>query len=152
MTVPTDMPSGPGEGHGHPRPPDLATITMAKSVHGATDWHCTSRVPGPDADLWRGAPSANSFFLCGVKRVLDCLSGILIRALTCTHLALDRDAPLRRAVQRSGANVAIPILSAPPLRPDVIFGKDRGVAINQFELAQRGIEQRSQRRNFCRSE
>jgi transposase InsO family protein len=42
-----------------------------------------------------------------------------------THLALDKDAPLGRAVQRSGAIVAIPILSAPPLRPDVIFGKDR---------------------------
>jgi hypothetical protein len=28
-----------------------------------------------------------------------------------THLALDKDAPLGRAVQRSGAIVAIPILS-----------------------------------------
>jgi len=43
-----------------------------------------------------------------------------------THLALGKDTPLGRAVQRSGAIVAIPILSgAPPLRPDMIFGKDR---------------------------
>src|SRR2546427_4631656 len=30
---------------GHPRPADLAKITMAKSVCGASDWHCASRVP-----------------------------------------------------------------------------------------------------------
>ena len=43
-----------------------------------------------------------------------------------THLALGKDAPAGRAVQRSGAIVAIPILSgaAPPLCPDMIFGKD----------------------------
>jgi hypothetical protein len=46
-----------------------------------------------------------------------------------THLALGKDAPLGRAVQRSGAIVAIPILSGlpPPLRTDIIFGKDRSV-------------------------
>ena len=42
-----------------------------------------------------------------------------------THLALRKDAPLHRAVQRSGAIVAIPILAGPPIRPDMIFGKDR---------------------------
>jgi transposase InsO family protein len=43
-----------------------------------------------------------------------------------THLALNKDAPLGRAVQRSGIIVAIPIFvrAAPPLRPDIIFGKD----------------------------
>ena len=48
---------------------------------------------------------------------------------TRTHLALQKDAPLRRAVQRSGAIVAIPHLgrAASPIRPDMIFGKDRTV-------------------------
>ena len=39
------------------------------------------------------------FYLKGVDR------------LARTHLALQKDAPLRRAVQRSGAIVAIPILA-----------------------------------------
>src|SRR5258708_6296507 len=38
--------------------PDLASIAVAKSVYGASDWHRASRVPGPDADLWRVAPAA----------------------------------------------------------------------------------------------
>ena len=44
-----------------------------------------------------------------------------------THLALGKDAPLGRAVQRTGVIVAIPILSGlhHQLRPDIIFGKDR---------------------------
>jgi hypothetical protein len=41
------------------------------------------------------------------------------------HLALGKDAPLGRAVQRTGAIVGIPILSGLHHRPDVIFGKDR---------------------------
>ena len=42
-----------------------------------------------------------------------------------THLALQKDAPLHRAVQRSGDIFAIPILgwTAPSIRPDMIFGK-----------------------------
>src|SRR5262249_28106173 len=32
---------------------DLASIAMAKSVCGASDWHRASRVSGPDADLRR---------------------------------------------------------------------------------------------------
>jgi transposase InsO family protein len=45
---------------------------------------------------------------------------------TRTHLALQKDAPLRRAVQGSGVIVAIPILAglASSIRPDMIFGKD----------------------------
>src|ERR1700704_3669348 len=40
------------------------------------------------------------------------------------HLALQKDAPLGRAVQRSGVIVAIPILSGlPPICPDMIFGR-----------------------------
>jgi hypothetical protein len=33
---------------------------------GTPDRHIASRVPGPNADLWRGAPAASSCFVCGV--------------------------------------------------------------------------------------
>ena len=46
---------------------------------------------------------------------------------TRTHLSLDKDAPLGRAVQRDGTIVATPILSGLHhcLRADMIFGKDK---------------------------
>src|SRR6516162_1712153 len=66
----------------HPRPTDLARITMAKSVCRAPDWDDTPRMPRPDADLWRSAPAANSFLLCEVLHRIR------------THLALDKDAPM----------------------------------------------------------
>ncbi len=48
-----------------------------------------------------------------------------------THLALEKDAPLRRAIQRCGAIITMPILrTAPLLCADMIFGKDNGLAIN----------------------
>jgi hypothetical protein len=55
-----------GEGHGYPRSTDLAWITVAKCVCGASDWHYTPRVPRSGAGLWRGAPAANFVFLCRV--------------------------------------------------------------------------------------
>src|SRR5262249_52723155 len=46
---------------------------------------------------------------------------------TRTHLGLGKDAPLRRAVQRSGGyrSRANLVRIASPLRADMIFGKDR---------------------------
>src|SRR5262249_32012745 len=89
----------PGQGDGHPRPTDLASIAVAKSVCRASDWHGASRMPGPGPGLWRGAPaqilSAYATYYNEVR----------------THLALGKDAPLGRAVQRTGVIVAIPILS-----------------------------------------
>jgi Integrase core domain len=43
-----------------------------------------------------------------------------------THLALEKDAPLRRAIQRCGAIIthANPFRTAPSLCADMIFGKD----------------------------
>jgi hypothetical protein len=52
--VPTDCLHVPGEGDGHPRPTDLASIALAKSVSRAPDWYRAARVPGPGADLRRG--------------------------------------------------------------------------------------------------
>ena len=51
--------------------------------------------------------------ICGeahLRRVLSAYAAYYNQ--TRTHLALQKDAPLRRAVQRSGAIVAIPILAA----------------------------------------
>jgi hypothetical protein len=81
-----------------PIPPGIAS---AKSVCRASDWHGASGVPGPAADLWRGAPSGK-FFLSSYAAYYNEVR---------THLALGKDAPLGRAVQRTGVTVAIPILS-----------------------------------------
>src|SRR5437588_5930379 len=44
-----------------------------------------------------------------------------------THLALEKDAPLRRAIQRCGVIITTPILSGLHHRyADMIFGKDTG--------------------------
>ena len=60
-----------------------------------------------------------------LRRVLSLYS--LYYNETRTHLGLAKDAPLRRAVQRSGNIVTTPILSglASSIRADMIFGKDR---------------------------
>src|SRR5262249_15656727 len=49
------------------------------------------------------------------------------------HLALGKDAPLGRAVQRTGGHCSHPDLvwAAPPLRPDMIFGRHKGQASRQ---------------------
>ena len=59
-----------------------------------------------------------------LRRVLTLYS--LYYNETRTHLGLAKDAPLQRAVQRSGTVVATPILSriASSLRADMIFGND----------------------------
>jgi len=57
-----------------------------------------------------------------LRRVLSAYAAYYNQART--HLALGKDAPLHRAVQRSGDIASIPIL-APLIRPDMIFGKDR---------------------------
>lgn len=64
--------------------------------------------------------------ICGeahLRRILSAYAAYYNQART--HLALQKDAPLRRAVQRSGIIVAIPILAGlHHQRPDMIFGKD----------------------------
>jgi hypothetical protein len=87
---------------------------VAKSVCRASGWHSTPRVSGPHAGLWRGTPAANSFFLSGVLQrgshapgaEQGCAPGSGGAAVRyhCCHPDLVR--------------------AAPPLRPDIIFGKD----------------------------
>jgi hypothetical protein len=57
-----------GEGHGYPRPADLAWIAVVKWLCGTPDRHIASRVPGPNADLSRVAPAASSCLIYGVLR------------------------------------------------------------------------------------
>ena len=72
---------------------------MAKCVCEAFDWHRAPRVPGPDA----------VFGAAHLRQILSAYAAYYNEVRT--HLALGKDAPLGRAVQRSGAIVAIPILS-----------------------------------------
>jgi len=111
----------PGEGHGYPRPTDLAGLAMAKCVCGASDWHRATRVPGPVADLWRGAPATSSCFLWGVLQ-----SGAHALGLR-QGCAPGSGGPAVRCHCRH-PNL---VWAAPPLRPDMIFGKDR--AKDSFE-------------------
>jgi hypothetical protein len=82
------------------------------------------------SDYTRGP--VHAYYLHGRIRYLGIFDNdrgkffLLMRSTTMrvrTHLALGKDAPLGRAVQRSGVIVAILILSG-PLCPDIIFGKD----------------------------
>src|SRR5881227_3062525 len=108
-----------GAGDGHPRPTDLAWIAVAKSVCGASDWHRASRVPGPGAGLWGGAPATNSFFLCGLLQrgphTLGAGQGCASRSGSTT----DRG-------HCSHPNL---VWAAPPLRSDMIFGKHNLVVV-----------------------
>jgi hypothetical protein len=65
-----------------------------------------------------------SFGQAHVRRILSAYAAYYNQART--HLALQKDAPLHRAVQRSGTIVAIPILARlhHQYGPDMIFGKD----------------------------
>jgi hypothetical protein len=91
---------------------------LAKSVCRASDWYRAARVPGPGADLRRGAPAANSFFVCGLT-------------MRCAHtwrLAKTRHRSGSPAVRRHCRYPNL-VRAAPPLCPDTIFGKDRGPRI-----------------------
>jgi hypothetical protein len=63
-----------------------------------------------------------------LRRILSAYAAYYNQART--HLALKEDAPLHRAVQRSGAIVANPILAELHHQyvPDMIFGKERLLA------------------------
>jgi hypothetical protein len=89
----------PGEGHGDPRPTNLAGIAVAKwyaeRLIGTVRRECLDRVL--------------IFGESHLRRVLASYAAYYNQART--HLALQKDAPLHRAVQRCGVIVAIPILA-----------------------------------------
>src|SRR5262249_22144122 len=106
----------PVRGHGDSGPTDLSSIALAKWLCGTSDWHIAPRVPGSNAHLRRGAPKANSLRLCSV---LQSIADALILAQGCT--ARSSDPTIRYHCRHSHLSG-----TAPSLRADLIFGRDRG--------------------------
>ena len=94
---------------------------MAKWLCGTIDRHRTARVPGPHTNLWRVAPAASAFFLCGVLQSDAHSLGITERCALAssspTVWCHCRYSDLGRA--------------ASPIRPDMIFGKDRCLVLSE---------------------
>ena len=113
MTVLTAYLYVPGEGNGYSRPPILPGSPWQNGVAersiGTVRRECLDRLL--------------IFGESHLRRVLASYAAYYNQ--TRTHLVLQKDALLRRAVQRCGAIVAIPILAGDTIRPDMIFGKDR---------------------------
>jgi hypothetical protein len=99
-----------GEGDGYPRSADLSRIAVAEWNCGVLHRHAASRVPGPNDDLWRGAPAANSFLLCEIQSNAHA-SGFAERFTATTACTTDR-------------RYSRPSRATSPIRPDMIFGKD----------------------------
>src|SRR5262249_3982802 len=130
-----------GEGDGHPRPADLASITVAKSVCGASDWHRASGVRRPGAGLWRGAPATNSFFLRGVLQRGPHALGARQGCASRSGSATDRG-------RCSHPNLVWP---ASPLRSDIIFAKHRLIRrVRRMSLFDAGQGLRPFQRGFFR--
>ena len=89
----------PSQGHGYPRPADLS----------GSPWQngCAERLIGTLRCEY--LDQVVIFGEAHLRRVLSAYAAYYNQART--HLALQKDAPLHRAVQRSGAIVAIPILA-----------------------------------------
>src|SRR5262249_24029492 len=113
-----------GEGDGYSRSTDLASIALAKSVCGASDWRRTSRVPRLGADLPRIAPPPNTFLLSflleGDRHALGALQGCAARSGSATARGRYSHPHLVRA--------------APPLRSDMIFGRYKFVSSGCIRL------------------
>jgi hypothetical protein len=104
-----------GEGDGYPRSTDLSWITVAEWLCRTSDRRIALRVPGSNAHLRRGAPAANSFRLCGVLQSRAHAPGITEKC------ALASSRPTIWRYRRHSD----PGWTASPIRPDMIFGKDR---------------------------
>src|SRR4029079_3735080 len=104
-----------GEGDGYPRSTDLSWVAVAEWLCRTSDRYTAPRVPGSNTHLRRGAPAASSFRLCGVLQSSAHPLGIRERC----------------AFASSGSTIwrhchhFHPGWAAPPIRPDMIFGKDR---------------------------
>ena len=104
-----------GEGDGYPRSTDLSWVAVAEWLCRTSDRHTAPRVPESNTHLRRGAPAASSFRLCGVLQSSAHPLGIRERC----------------AFASSGPTIwrhchhSHPGWTAPPIRPDMIFGKDR---------------------------
>ena len=99
---------------GYPRSTDLSWITVAEWLCRTSDRHIALRVSGSSAHLRRGPPAANSFRLFGVLQSSAHALGITERC------ALASSRPTIWRYRRHSD----PGWTAPPIRPDMIFGKD----------------------------
>jgi hypothetical protein len=103
---------------------------------GTSDRHTASRVPGPNGHLRRGAPAANSFRLCGVLQSSAHALGITKR---CTLAS-------RRPTVWCHCRYSHLGRAASPIRPDIIFGKDRSLTVRLYLNAERPVIPRHFRR------
>jgi len=94
---------------------------VAEWLCRTSDRHIVLRVPGSSAHLRRGAPAANSFRLCGV---LQSSAHALGNTERC---ALASSRPTIWRYRRHSD----PGWTAPPIRPDMIFGKDRHACVDR---------------------
>ena len=98
-----------------PRSTDLSWVAVAEWLCGTSDRHIAPRVPGSSGNLQRDAPAANSFRLCGVLQSSAPALGITERRAPASS-----GPTIWRHCRRSD-----PGWTAPPIRPDMIFGKDK---------------------------
>jgi hypothetical protein len=103
---------------------------------GTSDRHTASRVPEPNGHLRRGAPAANSFRLCGVLQSSAHALGITKR---CTLAS-------RRPTVWCHCRYSHLGRAASPIRPDIIFGKDRSLTVRLYLNAERPVIPRHFRR------
>ena len=99
MTVPIGSSSALGRSHGYPRQANFPELTLAK-------WDCGTSI----GTLRREC--LDQMLVFGeehLRRVLSAYATYYNQART--HMALKKDAPLQRAVQRNGIIVAIPVLA-----------------------------------------
>jgi hypothetical protein len=122
----------------YPRSTDLSWITMAEWLCRTSDRRIALRVPGSSAHLRRGAPAANSFCVCGVLQSSAHALGITERCA----LASSRPTIWRYRHHSD------PGWTAPPIRPDMIFGKDRTNSPRGALQAAWGVTSNMEQRRF----
>ena len=130
-----------GEGDGYPRSTDLSWVAVAEWLCRTSDRHIAPRVSGSSGHLRRDAPPANSFRLCGTLQSSAHALGIT------EGCALASSGPtIWRHCRHSD-----PGWTAPSIRPDMIFGKDRlqitGDPLKIFHVLLSAIAHQASRRS-----
>jgi hypothetical protein len=115
-----------GEGDGYSRSADLSWVTVAEWNCRAPHRHPASRVPGPYGHLQRDAPAANSFRLCSVLQSSAHAFGIGEGRPVATG-----SSTLWRHRRHSYSG-----WTAPPIRPDMIFGRDNLLLRHQLSISE----------------
>jgi hypothetical protein len=115
--VPTGKSSPPGSGR---------WVAMAKRHCRTSDRHAAPRMPGPDRCVLRGAFAPCALCLCGL------LQSIASASIFAEGCAVTTSHPTSRQHRRHPD----PWWITSPIRPDIIFGKDRhGILVGKFICA-----------------